>query len=147
MKLPDEISVWTRETLVGLEGESTTVAFFSGGDMSSIPPRTEGMWQFAVDMIYRFVVCELVEPELFVEGHDNNWFLATIRTISPYVRNGGFFWNGTFVKATDKLRDMTNAIFQNRIRWTSYPIRLSLTKSRRCSSGIMFRGPKRRCYR
>ena len=35
--------------------------------------------------------------------HDVPSLLAAIRTISPYVANGGAVWNGTYLDATDTL--------------------------------------------
>ena len=84
---------------------------FALGEIASVPAGSEGRWQFAADMIYRVLICDLISVDVYMECHDRASFLSAIRTVSPFVDSGGFLWNGTQVSGTERLSKLVKAHF------------------------------------
>jgi hypothetical protein len=81
MRIPKDIALWQRETLLEYNGWQWGLASFALGEIASVPAASEARWQFGVDVIYRTLTCDLARVDVYMECHDRASFLSAIRTI------------------------------------------------------------------
>lgn len=65
MTIPTDFGGWMQRRLLSqaLDETPSTIAFFAGGDIASVPHNTNYRWQVEVDFVYRCLVCQLIEIE------------------------------------------------------------------------------------
>lgn len=111
MRIPKDLGLWLQNTLLEYNGWQWGLVNFAHGEIVSVPADTMARWQFAVDMIYRSLTCDLINVDVYMECHDRASFLSAIRTVSPFLDSGGFLWNGTQVSGTERLGKLAGAHF------------------------------------
>lgn len=102
MKIPTEIALWIQEILLGIDGEEWGITYVTCR-MSAIGKDDLERWQYSVDLIYRMLICDLMDVHGFMECHDKPSLLDEIRKVSPFQDLGGFLWNGTQIHGTKRL--------------------------------------------
>jgi hypothetical protein len=110
MKIPTEIALWTQKTLLGIDGEEWGIGYITDG-MSSISENPAICWQLGVDMVYRALLCDLIDVHVFMECRDKPSLLHEIRVVSPFEDSGGFLWSGTQIHGTPRLSALIEAYF------------------------------------
>lgn len=78
------------------------------GNLDSIPTGTVARWQLAVDTTYRLIQCDLIAVDDLSEAFDEQIFMQTIRTSSPY-NDGAGYWHATLIWGTDRLSKLIDA--------------------------------------
>lgn len=101
MKMTSSVACWFQFVALKVDDHETALVDFVLGNLVDIPDRTDLRWQFGVDSIYRFHVCNLISIQFNgFEHHDIGTFLHAIRTLSPFDNNSSMMWNSTFVSGT-----------------------------------------------
>ena len=109
--MPEDIALWLQRALNTLDNDDYGLVPFAHGNLDSIPGYSSTRWQFAVDMIYRTLRCDLIAVHKFVQCCDEESFLEAIRSQSPYGSAGGVLWNGTLIYGTERLSRLIDAYF------------------------------------
>ena len=81
MRIPKDLGLWLQNTLLEYNGWQWGLVSFAHGEIVSVPADTMARWQFAVDMIYRSLTCDLINVDVYMECHDRASFLSAIRTV------------------------------------------------------------------
>lgn len=114
MQMPNDVALWLQQTLLGLDKEDWGLGYMLDGNLDSVPPDKSERWQLGVDIIYRAVICDLVEVNDLGATSDQASFLRTIRTLNPYGRSGDGYWHATLVWGTERLSKLIDAYFPPR---------------------------------
>ena len=80
------------------------------GILTSPPPGTPARWQLGVDLIYRSLVCDLIEVKDYGATSDRASFLHAIRTLNPWGDGAGF-WHATIIWGAPRLDKLIEAHF------------------------------------
>ena len=107
MKIDKNTAAWLQTLLQGLIDGDLSIIDFTLGNIDGSQNYTYDRWQLGVDTIYRVITSNLVKINERASTYKSiPTIVEKIRTISPYVDNGGDFWNGRcYFDATDTFYD------------------------------------------
>ncbi|HZZ63845.1 MAG TPA: hypothetical protein VFE63_22220 [Roseiarcus sp.] len=111
MLMPVDVALWLQKNLSLLCEEDLSLAYFSSGNIESIPDRTVKRWQLSVDALYRTITCDLIAVYKYLNCNDRDSFFEAIRTCGPEDRNDILLWNGTLIYGTEKLEALARSFF------------------------------------
>ncbi|RBP15901.1 hypothetical protein DFR50_107171 [Roseiarcus fermentans] len=112
MTISTDYASWLQAQMLGLYHEEWGLVYMLYGNLASVPNDTHERWQLGTDLIYRGLVCELVEVKDFGATTDRESFLHAIRSLDP-SGDGVGFWHATIVWGAPRLDKLIETHFQS----------------------------------
>ncbi len=106
MPPPIDCDNWVQALFAEATRDDLGMIDFVLGNQLPLPPDSDARWQFGLDFFYRCKKSELFVIVAIWDRSKLDGLLDLLAEQSPFAGGGGWAWIGTYVRATQRLRDL-----------------------------------------